>query len=79
MADTTDINKAGADEFQRVSQVSEEGAQAIVQKREELGGFSSWEQIQQVTGISTMMIESLKDAGFYVTHASTPAPRTQSR
>lgn len=79
MADTTDINKAGTDEFQRVSQVSEEGAQIIVQKREELGGFSSWEQIQQVTGISTMMIESLKDAGFYVTHASTPAPRKQSR
>jgi competence ComEA-like helix-hairpin-helix protein len=79
MADTTDINKASADEFQRVSQVSEQGAQTIVQKREELGGFSSWEQMQQVTGISTMMIESLKDAGFYVTHASTSARRTQPR
>lgn len=79
MADTTDINKAGADEFQRVSQVSEQGAQIIIQKREELGGFSSWEQIQQVTGISNMMVESLKDAGFYVEHASTSAGRTQRR
>ncbi len=41
MADTTDINKAGTDEFQRVSQVSEEGAQIIVQKREELGGSAA--------------------------------------
>ncbi|WP_437984362.1 ComEA family DNA-binding protein [Sorangium sp. So ce117] len=79
MADTTDINKASADEFQRVSQVSEQGAQIIVQKREQLGGFSSWEQMQQETGISTMMVESLKDAGFYVTHASTSARRTQPR
>ncbi|WP_437826912.1 ComEA family DNA-binding protein [Sorangium sp. So ce1153] len=72
MAEINDINKASAAELQRAFQVSEERAQMILARREELGGFSSWEEIQQVTGISDETIESLKDAGFHVVVASTP-------
>ncbi|XYH93502.1 ComEA family DNA-binding protein [Sorangium sp. So ce1128] len=73
MAEIDDINKANAAELQRAFQVSEERAQMILAKREELGGFSSWEEIQQVTGIDDATIERLKDAGFHVVVASTPS------
>ncbi|WP_437752125.1 ComEA family DNA-binding protein [Sorangium sp. So ce1389] len=72
MAEMSDINKASAAELQQALQVSEERAQMILARREELGGFSSWEEIQQVTGISDATVQSLKDAGFQVVVASTP-------
>ncbi|WP_437923630.1 helix-hairpin-helix domain-containing protein [Sorangium sp. So ce291] len=72
MAEIDDINKANAAELQQAFQVSEECAQTILARREELGGFSSWEEIQQVTGISDATIESLKDGGFRIRVGSTP-------
>ncbi|WP_437730389.1 ComEA family DNA-binding protein [Sorangium sp. So ce1335] len=66
MTEAIDINKADAAELQRALQVSEECARRIVEKREQLGGFSSWEEIKQVAGIDDAMVESLKDGGFTV-------------
>ncbi|MGK3961152.1 ComEA family DNA-binding protein [Sorangium sp. So ce118] len=73
MAEIDDINKANAAELQQAFQVSDEGAQRILARREELGGFSSWEEVQQVTGISDATIERLKDGGFRVRVGSTPS------
>lgn len=66
MADTKDINKATPEELQRAFQVNEERAQALIEKREELGGFKSWEDVKQVPGISEGMIQNLQEAGFTV-------------
>ncbi|HTN88472.1 MAG TPA: helix-hairpin-helix domain-containing protein [Sorangium sp.] len=73
MAEINDINRANAAELQRALQVSEDCVQRILARREELGGFSSWEEIQQVTGISDATIESLKDGVFRIVVGSTPS------
>jgi competence ComEA-like helix-hairpin-helix protein len=57
------INQADLDQLARAFQVSTEHAQAILQKRKELGGFKSWEDVQQVPGVSEGMVKDLKDAG----------------
>lgn len=72
MAEAIDINKANAEELQRALQVSEECARRILGRREQLGGFSSWEEVKQVAGVDDTMIESLKDSGFIVEKAFTP-------
>ncbi|WP_437954611.1 helix-hairpin-helix domain-containing protein [Sorangium sp. So ce119] len=72
MAETIDINKASAEELQRALQVSEECARMILDRREQLGGFSSWEQLKQVAGIDDAMVESLKDGGFIRVDTGTP-------
>ncbi|KYF71710.1 ComEA family DNA-binding protein [Sorangium cellulosum] len=74
MAETIDINKASAEELQQALQVSEECARRIVEKREQLGGFSSWEELKQVAGIDDAMVESLKDGGFKVWKGFVPPP-----
>ncbi|AUX45523.1 uncharacterized protein SOCE26_070150 [Sorangium cellulosum] len=77
MAEKIDINQASAEDLQRTFQVNEQCAQIIVERREEMGGFSSWEEIKQVAGIDDTMIESMKDAGIVVTKASTPSSNTR--
>ncbi|WP_438022426.1 ComEA family DNA-binding protein [Sorangium sp. So ce233] len=72
MAETIDINKANAEELQRALQVSEECARMILDKREQLGGFTSWEQLKQVAGVDDALIESLSDAGMKVLVGRTP-------
>ncbi|WP_437630188.1 ComEA family DNA-binding protein [Sorangium sp. So ce854] len=76
MADTMDINRASAEELQRAFKVSEERARMILDRREQLGGFSSWEELKQVAGIDDVTVESLKDGGFIVVETGTP-PRAK--
>ncbi|MGK3992500.1 ComEA family DNA-binding protein [Sorangium sp. So ce1024] len=71
-----DINRASAEELQRALQVSEERAQKIIDKRAQLGGFSSWEELKQAAGIDDVTLESLKDGGFIVIETGTP-PRVK--
>ncbi|WP_437670808.1 ComEA family DNA-binding protein [Sorangium sp. So ce131] len=77
MAEKIDINRASAEDLQRTFQVNEQCAQIIVERREEMGGFSSWEEIKQVAGIDDAILETLKDSGFLVAQASTPARKTR--
>ncbi|WP_438014069.1 helix-hairpin-helix domain-containing protein [Sorangium sp. So ce315] len=76
MAETIDINKAGAEELRRALQVSEEHVRRILDRREQLGGFRSWEELKQVAGIDDVTVESLKDGGFIVIETGTP-PRVK--
>ncbi|KYF82577.1 hypothetical protein BE11_04180 [Sorangium cellulosum] len=77
MAEAIDINKASAEELQRTLQVNEECARRILDRREQLGGFTSWEEIKQVTGIDDATLESLKDGGFIFSDTGTPPPRAK--
>lgn len=59
-----DINKANPQELQEAFQVDGQRAEYIVHKREELGGFTSWEQFKQVVpGFEDKMVENLQHAG----------------
>lgn len=77
MAEPIDINHANAEELQRALQVSEECARKILDRREQLGGFSSWEQIKQVAGIDDGTLASLMDGGFVRMDTGTPLPRAK--
>lgn len=60
----SDLNKATLEELERTPQMDSKRAQALISKREELGGFKSWEDVEAVPGFSTGMIQNLKDANF---------------
>jgi DNA uptake protein ComE-like DNA-binding protein len=62
-----DINKASTEELQRAFEVDGERARYIVDKRDQLGGFESWEQIKEVVpSIEDRMVENLKTAGITI-------------
>jgi DNA uptake protein ComE-like DNA-binding protein len=62
---SVDINRASRDQLERAFQVDGQRAEYIVQKRQELGGFKSWEQFKQVVpGFEDQMVENLEEAGF---------------
>jgi DNA uptake protein ComE-like DNA-binding protein len=60
-----DINKVTAEELGRVCQIDGEHAASFLQKRDELGGFASWEQIKdEVVSFDASMLKRLKKAGY---------------
>lgn len=59
-----DINQASRQQLEQAFQVSTERAEHILRKRDELGGFASWEQLKQsVPGIDDKTVANLQDAG----------------
>lgn len=56
-----DINKASADELMQLPGIGPVKAQAIIDTRNELGGFTSKEQIMDVKGIGPKTFEKLRD------------------
>lgn len=62
------INDASREELKRAFQVDDQRAEQIVRKREQLGGFKSWEQFKsEVPGFEDKMIENLQRAGLTLT------------
>jgi DNA uptake protein ComE-like DNA-binding protein len=60
-----DLNQASAAELERAFQVDGTRAAYIVSKREELGGFSSWDELKGVVpSFEEGMVENLRQAGF---------------
>lgn len=60
-SETVNINKATAEELQQLTGVGPSKAEAIIQYREENGGFKVIEDIQNVTGIGEKSFEKIKD------------------
>lgn len=56
-----DLNRATAEELQELSGIGAVKAAAIIAYREEQGGFSSIEEIQEVDGISQKTFEKIKE------------------
>ncbi len=77
MAQAKNINSADLTELAHAFQVSTERAQAILKKREELGGFKSWEEIKRVPGISEGIVENLQGAGFGLGGSSSTSSEEQ--
>jgi competence protein ComEA len=55
------INTAGTEELQTLPGIGEARAEAIIRYREEHGGFSGIEEIQNISGIKQKAFEKLKD------------------
>ena len=55
-----DLNRAGQIELERLPQVGPSRARSIIELREELGGFGSIEQLEQVRGIGPATLERVR-------------------
>lgn len=56
------VNTANANELETLTGIGPSRAEAIIQKRKELGKFQSIEDLMQVTGIGEKMFEKIKDS-----------------
>ena len=56
-----DLNRAGADELMKLPGIGEKRADEIIRLREEKGGFSSKEDLLEISGISERLLESIYD------------------
>ena len=57
-----DLNQASADDLSQVPGVGPALGKALVAERKKLGRFSSWEQVDAVSGVGEAKLESLKKA-----------------
>ncbi len=61
VSDKVNINDAGIDELLTIQGIGEDIAKKIIEKREELGGFKSIEEIKSIYGIGNKKFENMKD------------------
>lgn len=60
-----DLNTASQEELEVMCQIDGQRAECFVEKRRELGGYTSWEQIKEnVSSFDGGTIKRLKKAGF---------------
>lgn len=60
-----DLNTASREELEVICQIDGQRAECFVEKRRELGGYTSWEQIKEkVSSFDGGTIKRLKKAGF---------------
>jgi len=57
-----DLNAVSADELALLPGVGPELARALVGERQRLGGFTSWEQVDAVSGVGPARLETLRRA-----------------
>ncbi|MBK7860773.1 MAG: helix-hairpin-helix domain-containing protein [Archangiaceae bacterium] len=57
-----DLNRASAEELAVIPGVGPKLAQALVDERKRLGGFTSWEQVDRVTGVGQTRLQTLEAA-----------------
>lgn len=61
-----DINNASVEELEQAFQVDGTRARYLAERRRELGGFRSWEDVKHVAGFEDKMVENLKAAGLTI-------------
>lgn len=61
LSEKININTAGVEELVLLDGIGEKTALKIIEKREEIGGFESIEQIKDVSGIGDEKFEDMKD------------------
>lgn len=59
------LNTAGIDELTRVTGISRERAQLLLDYRDEHGEFRTWDDVKSVPGFSQKLIELLKNGGAF--------------
>ena len=73
-----DINKASAEQLESAFQVDGVRARYIVERRDKLGPFHSWEDVKQVPGFEDKMVENLQSAGLTIGKGETPPSHEQA-
>lgn len=57
-----DLNMASAEELEEIDGIDAELANAIVRRREELGAFERWLDVELVQGLDEVLMERLRDS-----------------
>jgi|SRR5579884_2315771 len=58
-----DINKATAEELEKTFQVDGTRARYLVERRQKIGPFKSWDDVKNVPSFEDRMVENLRAAG----------------
>ncbi len=61
IGDKININTATESELRSIDGIGETLAKRIIEKRDELGGFVSFEQLMEVYGIGSSIFEDIRD------------------
>jgi DNA uptake protein ComE-like DNA-binding protein len=61
------LNSASAEELERVSQIDGERARYLIEARDRIGGFRSWEDVKrEAPSFEAGMVDRLKQADFRI-------------
>ena len=60
------LNNASAEQLEEAFQVDGTRARYLIEQRNKLGSFTSWEQVKQVPGFEDKMVENLRNAGLTI-------------
>lgn len=61
ISEKININNAGVEELMLIDGIGEDIAEAIIKKRDEIGGFTSIEDIKKVYGIGDKKFENMRE------------------
>ncbi len=66
MSNNVDLNTASMQDIERIQGIGKDFAKRIVDYRTQNGPFKNWEDVKRVSGINTVMLDTLKRNGFTV-------------
>jgi competence ComEA-like helix-hairpin-helix protein len=62
-----DLNNATPEQISNaVPMIGKDKAQTLIDMRQKMGGFKSWDDVKKVPGFSDEMVNGLRDAGMTV-------------
>lgn len=64
MAWNIDLNNAGVEMLSNIPLIGRQRAEAIVRYREEHGPFKDWDDVKNIPGFSSAVVDDLKNQGF---------------
>ncbi|CAG1066130.1 ComE operon protein 1 [uncultured bacterium] len=64
MAWNIDLNNASVEVLSNIPLIGRQRAEAIVRYREEHGLFKSWDDVKNIPGFSSAVVDDLKNQGF---------------
>lgn len=57
-----DLNRAGVEDLQRIEGIDASRAQMILELRDERGGFESWDELEEISGIGPVLVQKVKQS-----------------
>ena len=64
MARNIDLNNADVEVLSNIPLIGRQRAEAIVRYREDHGFFKNWDDVKNIPGFSSALVDDLKNQGF---------------
>jgi competence protein ComEA len=66
MTGNMDLNSVNQTDLENIQGVGKDNAKKIVEFRQKNGTFKSWDDLKNIPGYSTEMVNALKRRGFHI-------------